>query len=202
VVTVAPELPGALDLVRALTRRGVRVSLGHSTATHAQATAAVAAGATGITHCFNAMSQLTGREPGLVGTALTEPGLVVEVIADGVHVHPASVRALHAARGATGVALVSDCVDGCPGSAALTRDGNVLRLPGGALAGSALSLADAVRHVVAWGVPLDDALAMASTTPAAALGIDAGLRPGARADVVVLDGDLAVRHVLVGGVLQ
>ena len=202
VVTVAPELPGALDLVEALVGRGVRVSLGHSTSSYDEALAAVTAGATGITHCFNAMSQLGGREPGLVGAALSAPGLVVEVIADGVHVHPASVRALHAARGAAGVALVSDCVDGCAGSEALRRDGDVLRLPDGTLAGSALSLADAVRHVVSWGIPLEDALAMASTTPAAALGLDVALRPGARADVVVLDGDLRVRHVLVGGVLQ
>lgn len=200
-VTVAPELPGALDLVRALADRGVRVSLGHSTASYAEGVAAVRAGATGVTHCFNALSPLTGREPGLVGLALTEPGLVVEVIADGVHVHPASVRALVAARGPDGVALVSDCVDGC-GPDALVRDGDVLRLPDGTLAGSALSLSAAVRHVVSWGVPLGDALAMASTTPARALGLDVALQPGAVADVVVLDADLRVRHVLVGGVPQ
>lgn len=200
-VTLAPELPGALDLVRALVDRGVRVSLGHSAATYAEGVAAVRAGATGVTHCFNALSPLTGREPGLVGLALTEPDLVVEVIADGVHVHPASVRALVAARGPQGVALVSDCVDGCAPDG-LLRDGDVLRLPDGTLAGSALALSDAVRHVVSWGVPLDDALAMASTTPARALGLDVALRPGAVADVVVLDADLRVRHVLVAGVLQ
>ncbi|MDP3714466.1 MAG: N-acetylglucosamine-6-phosphate deacetylase [Mycobacteriales bacterium] len=200
-VTVAPELPGALDLVRALADRGVRVSLGHSTATYAEGVAAVRAGATGVTHCFNALSPLTGREPGLVGLALTEPDLVVEVIADGVHVHPASVRALVAARGPQGVALVSDCVDGCAPEG-LVRDGDVLRLADGTLAGSGLSLSDAVRHVVSWGVPLADALAMASTTPARALGLDVALRPGAVADVVVLDADLRVRRVLVAGVLQ
>lgn len=202
VVTLAPELPAALDLVRELVAGGVRVSLGHSTATYLQAVAAVSAGATGITHCFNAMSQLTSREPGLVGAALTEPGLVVEVIADGVHVHPASVGALHAARGATGVALVSDGVDGCAGPDVLRRDADVLRLADGTLAGSALSLADAVRHVVSWGIPLEDALAMASTTPAGTLGLDVALRPGNRADIVVLDPDLRVRHVLVAGVRQ
>ena len=201
-VTVAPELPGALDLVRALAERGVRVSLGHSTATYEQAVEGVEAGATGVTHCFNAMSPLTSREPGLVGAALTLPGLVVEVIADGIHVHPGSVRALHAARGAAGVALVSDCVDGCAPADVLRPDGAVLRLPDGTLAGSALCLADAVRNVVSWGIPLADALAMASTTPASALGLDVSLRPGGRADVVVLDEDLRVRHVLVAGVPQ
>jgi N-acetylglucosamine-6-phosphate deacetylase len=201
-VTVAPELPAALDLVRALVARGVRVSLGHSTATYEQAVAGVDAGATGITHCYNAMSPLTSRAPGLVGAALTLPGLVVEVIADGVHVHPGSVRALHAARGSAGVALVSDCVDGCAAPGVLRPDGHVLRLPDGTLAGSALSLADAVRNVVDWGVPLEEALAMASTTPARALGLDVSLVPGNAADVVVLDADLQVRHVLVAGVLQ
>lgn len=202
VVTVAPELPGATELVRALVARGVHVSLGHSACSCEEAVAAVAAGARGVTHCFNAMSPLTAREPGLVGAALSQPDLVVEVIADGVHVHPASVLALLAARGPEGVALVSDCVDGCAPAGALQRDGDVLRLPDGTLAGSALSLVDAVRHVVSWGVPLEDALAMASTTPARVLALDVGLRPGAPADVLVLDADLRVRHVLVGGVLQ
>ena len=205
VVTLAPELPGALDLVAALVARGVRVSLGHTTTSYDVALAALAAGATGITHCFNAMSQLSAREPGLVGAALSansRPELVVEVIADGVHVHPAAVLALHAARGPAGVALVSDCVDGCAPADSLLRDGSVLRLPDGTLAGSALTLADAVRHVVSWGLPLEDALAMASTTPASALGLDTSLRPGGTADVVVLDADLTVRHVLVAGVLQ
>lgn len=202
VVTLAPDLPGALDLVRALARRGVRVSLGHSTASYDQALAAVSAGASGVTHCFNAMSQLASREPGLVGAAMTLPGVLVEVIADGIHVHPGSVRALYGARGADGVALVSDGVDGCAGSGVLRRDGDVLRLRDGTLAGSALMLSAAVRNVVGWGIPVEAALAMASTTPAGALGLDVSLRAGNRADVVVLDADLQVRHVLVGGVVQ
>lgn len=201
-VTLAPELPGALELIAALVARGVRVSLGHSTASYEEAVRALSAGATGVTHCFNAMSQLSGREPGLVGAALTCPGLIAEVIADGVHVHPGSVLALHAARGSAGVALVSDCVDGCGPSEALLRDGDVLRLPDGTLAGSVLSLVDAVRHVVSWGIPLEDAIAMASTTPARTLDLDVALRPGAPADVVVLDAELRVKYVLVGGVLQ
>lgn len=202
VVTLAPELPGAPELVAALVGRGVRVSLGHSTASFREATLALDAGATGVTHCFNAMSQLSSREPGLVGAALTHPDIVVEVIADGVHVHPAGVLALYAARGATGVALVSDCVDGCAPEGALVRDGDVLRLPDGTLAGSALSLDAAVRNLVTWGVPVEDALVMASVTPARALGLDVALRPGGIADVVVLDADLRVRHTFVAGVLQ
>lgn len=201
-VTVAPDIPGAVELVRALVARGVRVSLGHSTASYDEALQAVAAGASGVTHCFNAMSQLSSREPGLVGAAMTHPDLLVEVIADGVHVHPASVRALYDAKGAAGVALVSDGVDGCAGSDVLQRDGDVLRLPDGTLAGSALPLSAAVRNVVSWGIPLEAALAMASTTPGRALGLDNTLMPGNRADLVVLDEHLQVRHVLVGGVVQ
>lgn len=201
-VTLAPELPGALDLVQALVARGVRVSLGHSATSYDDAVLALTAGATGVTHCFNAMSQLSARDPGLVGAALSWPDLVVEVIADGVHVHRGAVLALLAARGATSVALVSDGVDGCAPAGSLVRDGDVLRLPDGTLAGSALSLVDAVRRLVSWGVPLEQALTMASTTPAAALGLDVSLRPGGPADVVVLDEALDVRHVLVAGVLQ
>jgi N-acetylglucosamine-6-phosphate deacetylase len=202
VVTLAPELPGALDLVRALVARGVRVSLGHTTTSYGTALDAVGAGAGGVTHCFNAMSQLSAREPGLVGAAMTHPELVVEVIADGVHVHPGSVRALYDARGPGGVMLVSDGVDGCAGSEVLYRDGDVLRLPDGTLAGSAADLAAGVRNAVSWGIALDDALAMASTTPARTLGLDVSLSAGNRADVLVLDADLQVRHVLVAGVRQ
>jgi N-acetylglucosamine-6-phosphate deacetylase len=202
IVTVAPDVPGAVELVRALVSRGVRVSLGHSTASYDEAVAAIEAGATGVTHCFNAMSQLSSREPGLVGAAMTHRDLLVEVIADGIHVHPGSVRALYDAKGADGVALVSDGVDGCAGPDVLRRDGSVLRLHDGTLAGSALALSAAVRNVVSWGIPLEAALAMASTTPARSLGIDVALTPGNRADVVVLDEDLQVRHVLVAGVLQ
>jgi N-acetylglucosamine-6-phosphate deacetylase len=202
VVTVAPDVPGAVELVRALVARGIRVSLGHSTASYDEALVAIAAGASAVTHCFNAMSQLSSREPGLVGAAMTHPALLVEVIADGIHVHPASVRALYDAKGADSVALVSDGVDGCAGSEVLRRDGDVLRLHDGTLAGSAIALSAAVRNVVSWGIPLEAALAMASTTPARSLGIDVALSPGNRADVVVLDEDLGVRHVLVAGVVQ
>lgn len=204
-VTLAPELPGALDLVTALCDAGVAVSVGHTTATYEQVRAAVQAGASGITHCYNAMPPLQGRAPGPVGAALDPvgvPGLVVEVIADGVHVHRAAVTALLAARGPRGVALVSDGVDGCgrpDGSPELVRDGTVLRLPDGILAGSALPLLQAVRTLVAWGVPLDDALDAASTTPARTLGVDVSLRPGADADLLVLTPDLRLRAAFVAG---
>ncbi len=201
-VTIAPELEHALDAVRLLVERGVVVSLGHSDASYDEVVRAVAAGARHVTHCFNAMSGVSHRDPGLAGAALDLDGLTsVEVIADGVHVHPAAVRLLHRARGADTVCLVSDGVDGCATEAELVRDGTVLRRPDGTLAGSALRLADAVRNAVGWGVPLEEAARMASTTPARVLGRpDLGvIEPGALADLVVLGPDLAVRHTVVGG---
>lgn len=195
VVTLAPELPGATEVIRAARDAGVVVSLGHSDATFAQAVAAVEAGASHVTHCFNAMSGLHHREPGLVGAALDCAGLTVEVIADGVHVHPAAVRALVASAGASRVCLVSDAVDlGAPGEGAV-------RLADGTLAGSRAGLDAAVRNAVAWGIPLADVLTMASTTPARVAGRpDLGrIAVGAPADLVLLDDALQVVQVLRAG---
>jgi N-acetylglucosamine-6-phosphate deacetylase len=201
-VTVAPELPGATEVIRQLAARGVVASLGHSDAGYDDAVAGFAAGARHVTHAYNAMRGLHHRDPGLLAAALDRPDVTVEVIADGVHVHPSMVRLLWRAVGVRRVCLVSDGVDGDMGHA-LVRDGSVLRRPDGRLAGSAGSLADAVRHVVGWGIPLDDALAMASATPARLLGLDdpGGIAVGAVADLVVLDGELRVRHTVVGGEL-
>lgn len=201
-VTVAPELPGATEVIRQLAARGVVAALGHSDAGYDDALAGFAAGARHVTHAYNAMRGLHHRDPGLLGAALDNPDVTVEVIADGVHVHPSMVRLLWRAAGPQRVCLVSDGVDGDAGDA-LVRDGSVLRRPDGRLAGSAASLGDAVRQVVGWGVPLEDALAMASATPARLLGLDDGgsITVGAVADLVVLDGDLRVRHTVVGGEL-
>ncbi len=206
-VTLAPELPGAPELVRALAADGVLVSLGHTAATAAQARAAVAAGARTVTHVFNAMGPLDHREPGTVGVALTHPDVTVQVIVDGHHVAPEIVRLVFAAaRGRT--VLVTDAV-----AAALLPDGpsvlagvrvevrgGAVRNAAGDLAGSALTLDAAVRGAVAVGVPLAEALAAASEVPARLIGAGDGLRPGARADVVVLDDDLTVHRTHLAGV--
>jgi N-acetylglucosamine-6-phosphate deacetylase len=192
-LTLAPELAGAAAVIARAAGAGVVVALGHSAATYDQARAAVDAGARHVTHCFNAMRPLHHREPGLVGAALDLPDVTVEVIADGVHLHPAAVRLLWRACGPARVCLVSDAVDAVSDR---VRDG---RLADGTLAGSAIGLDQAVRNCVAWGIPLGEALTMASTTPARVLGRDGTLAPGAPADLVALDDDLAVETTWVAG---
>ena len=191
-LTLAPELPGADAVVSRAVAAGVVVALGHSGATYDQAAAAVCLGARHVTHCFNAMSGLHHREPGLVGAALDLPDVTVELIADGVHVHPAAARLVWRAAGPTRVCLVSDAVDlGLPGA-------DAARLADGTLAGSRMGLDQAVRNLVAWGVPLVDALTMAAVTPARVLGLPP-LGVGAPADLVLLTDDLEVAATVVGG---
>jgi N-acetylglucosamine-6-phosphate deacetylase len=208
-VTVAPELPGALDLVRRLVASGVVVSAGHSSASAEQAVAAIDAGVTWVTHLFNAMSPLHHRDPGLVGVALTDERVRVGIIADGLHVHHTAVALAVRAVGGR-LCLVTDAVAalGLPaGRVALgameafaSDDG--VRLADGTLAGSDLSLDGAVRNLVDFaGVSLAVAVAAATSTPAALLGLtDRGVvAPGAMGDLVVLDDDASVVATVVGG---
>jgi N-acetylglucosamine-6-phosphate deacetylase len=201
-VTLAPELPGAFALVDALRARGVAVSAGHTAASEVQAWRAFDRGVRTVTHLHNAMA------PGAAAAALAHPGVVVQVIVDGHHVDGAKVLAAwRAARGR--FALVSDAVaaagmgDGrfTLGGDPVVSEGGVVRGERGRLAGSALTLAQAVRNLHGLGVPLADALAAASTVPARHAGRpDLGrLEPGAPADVVVLDDRLEVARVLLGG---
>lgn len=192
-VTLAPELPGAAEVLARAVEAGVVVAMGHSGASYDEARAAVDAGARHVTHCFNAMRPLHHRDPGLVGAALDLPDVTVEVIADGVHLHPAVVRLIWRTCGATRVCLVSDAVD------VATDRVQDHRLADGTLAGSGIGLDDAVRNLVGWGVPLADALTMASTTPARVLRQEGALVVGAPADLVALDDDLAVETTWVGG---
>jgi N-acetylglucosamine-6-phosphate deacetylase len=192
-VTLAPELPGADAVLARAVEAGVVVALGHSGASYDEARAAVAAGARHVTHCFNAMRPLHHRDPGLVGAALDLPGVTVEVIADGVHLHPAVVRLVWRAVGRDRMCLVSDAVG------LLAAQDAESRLPDGTLAGSGIGLDDAVRNLVAWGVPLEDALTMASTTPGRVIGQHGALVEGAAADLVVLDDDLRLGSTWVGG---
>jgi N-acetylglucosamine-6-phosphate deacetylase len=198
-VTLAPELPGALDVVRTLAGEGIVVAAGHSSATAAETRAAVDAGVRYVTHLFNAMVPLGHREPGLPGVALTDGRVRAGLIADGLHVDPAVVALAARALGDR-LTLVSDAVAALGAPAGRVRlaaqwaeagdDG--VRLPDGTLAGSTLGLDRAVRNLVAFaGVPLADALAAASAAPAAVLGRDdrGVIAPGAVADLVLLDAD-------------
>lgn len=194
-VTLAPEADPGGEVIGALRDRGVVVGLGHSTATYDDARRAADAGATVVTHLFNAMGPLHHREPGLAGAALDDPRLTPSLIADLVHVHPAALRlAVHAKRE---VFLVSDAVAYDAASAS-----EAVRLPDGTLAGTRVLLDQCLRNVVGLGVPLTRAVEMVTAIPAEVLALaDRGrLRAGARADLVALDREtLAVRDVWIGG---
>jgi N-acetylglucosamine-6-phosphate deacetylase len=197
IVTLAPELPGALDVVRGLVDRGVVVSMGHSDATALEAAAGTAAGARWVTHLFNAMAPLHHREPGLAGVALSDDRLRAGVIADGLHLHPTTVAAAWRALRER-LVLVTDAV------AALGTQpaGTGVRLADGTLAGSDLSMDQAIRNLVAYaGCSLREAVDAASAAPAAVLGRDdvGTLRPGARGDVVVLTPAGEVVATVIGG---
>jgi N-acetylglucosamine-6-phosphate deacetylase len=207
-VTLAPELPGALELVELLRRRGVTVACGHSNATADEARAAFSRGARTVTHLFNAMRPFEAREPGLVGAALACEEVAVQVILDGVHLADDTARLVwHAAAGR--VALVTDAVAGTGmgdghyrlGPVEVEISNGVARRQDRVLAGSTLTMIDAVRNLVALGASVEAALAAASEVPARIAGRpDLGrLRPGAVADVVVVDEALELRRVLAGG---
>jgi N-acetylglucosamine-6-phosphate deacetylase len=191
-VTIGAEHRAVPRTVRAITDSGIRVSLGHSAPTSAQAEAAFAAGARLVTHLYNAMGHPTAREPGLVGAALMDSDIRVAVIADLVHVHPTMLQIAFALKSGDGVVLVSDSIawragrfDGRP----VTVRNGAPRLADGRLAGSCLTIPQAIANVVGrCGVPVEVAITAATTTPAAVLGItDRGrIREGLRADLVAL----------------
>ncbi len=200
-VTLAPELPGALELIRLLTERGVVVSAGHSLATFDQARAGFAAGTRYGTHLFNAMAPLAHREPGLPGALLATRGQVVGIIPDGTHVHPGLIKITWAAKRPE-VNLVSDAMAAlgmAPGRYRLNEFEVIVsekdaRLADGTLAGSVLSLDQAVRNLIAFtGCPLAEALATVTSVPADLLGIGkerGRIRPGLIADLALLTADL------------
>jgi N-acetylglucosamine-6-phosphate deacetylase len=208
-VTLAPELPGALELVALLRSRGVTVSCGHSNATAAEAHEAFARGATTVTHLFNAMRPFAAREPGLAGAALACSDVSVQVILDGVHLADDTARLVwNAAAGR--MALVTDAVAGAgigDGSYRLASvdvevtDGVARRDGDSVLAGSTITMLDAVRNLVELGAPVNAALAAATEVPARIAGRnDLGtLEPEARADIVVLDDTLAIERVIADG---
>jgi N-acetylglucosamine-6-phosphate deacetylase len=207
-VTLAPELAGGLELVEALTARGIVVSCGHSDADVATATAAFDRGARAITHLYNAHRRWAPRDPGIGGAALVRPGITVQAIVDHVHLAPeAAYAAFLAARGR--FALVTDAMEAAgqgPGTYRLgrrqveVRDGRA-QLTDGLLAGSVLTMDTAVRNLVGCGASLADAVHAATAAPARLLGRpDLGtLHPGGTADVVVLDDALRVVRTLVAG---
>ncbi|WNH53440.1 N-acetylglucosamine-6-phosphate deacetylase [Stenotrophomonas oahuensis] len=209
-LTLAPErVP--LESIRALVERGVIVAAGHTAATYEEARAGLDAGIRGFTHLYNAMSPLTGREPGAVGAALEDRDSWVGIIADGVHVHPASLRVALAAKPRGKVMLVTDAMP--PVGAddpsyelygeVITAVDGVVRNAAGSLAGSALDMATAVRNAVQQlGLPLEEAARMAARYPAQFLNLDDRLgeiAEGYQADLVLLDDALQVRTTWIAG---
>lgn len=210
-VSLAPELPGALDVIRALAGRGVLVSAAHSMATYDQARAGFDAGIRYGTHLFNAMPALGHRDPGLPGALLADDRVTVGMIVDGIHVHPAMVALAWRVLGPGRLNLVTDAMAAlgmAPGVHRLgdfevTVDESSARLADGTLAGSILALDQALRNLIAFtGCALRDALATVTTTPARALGLahERGrIAPGYVADLVLLTSDLRVRAAMVAG---
>ncbi|GAA3897016.1 N-acetylglucosamine-6-phosphate deacetylase [Microbacterium invictum] len=209
-VTLAPELPGGLDALGRFVDAGVAVAVGHTAATHAQSQAAFDAGATLLTHAFNAMPGIHHRAPGPIVAAMRDERVTLELIADGIHVHP-DVIALAFAGAPGRIALITDAMaaagvgDGryvLGGLAVTVADGTARLDSDGAIAGSTLTQDAALRTAVAACIALPDAVAALSSVPARALGLGdryGSLRPGAAADAVVFDAGLTVIDVWIDG---
>lgn len=207
-VTLAPEVPGAAALVDELVRRDVLPALGHTKADAETASRGFERGVRHATHLYNAMGSFHHREPGAIGAVLGDDRVSCDLICDGIHVHPAAVRAAARAKGER-LLLITDRIDphepgtGALGGAALSADGPVWRLPDGTLAGSRLAMAEAVRNATAFGALTRlAAVAAATLAPARLLGVESErgtLRPGARADLVVLERDGAPAETWLAG---
>lgn len=210
ILTIAPELLGAMPCIDAARKSGMVVGIGHTDATCEQARAAFHHGAHHAIHMYNAMRPFSHRDSGVIGAVLTSPDVTAELIADGVHVDETAMRLLLQVKGAGGVILISDGISatGMPdgnyrlGSFQVTVSGGVCRNAEGKLAGSTLTLDRALRNIVGLGAPLSDALRMLTLNPAKLLGIEhkkGSLGAGADADIVLLDDALNVTQVWTRG---
>jgi N-acetylglucosamine-6-phosphate deacetylase len=210
IVTLAPELPGGLDLVRDLVMAGHRVSLGHSGATYEEAKAAIVAGARHATHLFNRMSSMTSRAPGVVGAVLESNQVSAEIICDGHHVHPALVALAIRTKSISRVMAITDgtAAAGLPvGSRARLGDQTIVTgektalLDNGTLAGSTLTMDGAFRMLVGLGFAPWEASRMCSSTPSEAMSLtDSGaIAAGQRADLVVMDRNFRVKQTYIAG---
>lgn len=212
-VTVAPEQPGGMEFVRAASEAGITVSVGHTTADYETASEAFSNGATHATHLYNGMPPFTHRAPGVIGAAFDHPGTRVELICDGIHIHPSVVRATFQMFGAQRMILISDSLraTGMPdgrypfGGQEIEVHGNRATIADHpeTLAGSVTSLMGCLRQAVAFGIPLADAVRAVSYNPACAIGIDdraGSLDVGKDASMVLLNQeDLSIRAILFKG---
>jgi N-acetylglucosamine-6-phosphate deacetylase len=211
-MTIAPELPGALEIIAALGERGVVASLGHSEASYEQGRTAVRAGARSVTHLFNAMPALHHRHPGLLGAALDVDELQCELICDGVHVDPVATRLALRAKGLGGLRLITDAIaaagmgDGeyrLGNAPVVVRDGRATLAGDDAIAGSTLTMDAALANAVQWlGVTVEEAVTLASANPARLLGLGdhkGAIAAGYDADLAVLDEDLRACSTMMAG---
>jgi N-acetylglucosamine-6-phosphate deacetylase len=210
-VTIAPEMPGAISLIKYLYKQGIIASVGHTNATYVQTQAGIQAGLSHVTHTFNAMRELHHREPGVVGAALTSPELMVEVIADGIHIHPVVLKILTKIKEGEKVVLITDAMRAAGlkegtydlgGQEVIVTKGQA-RLKDETLAGSVLTMDKAVKNMVnKIGIQLPKAIQMASFNPARSIGIDdkkGSLEPGKDADIVILNKNLETELTIVAG---
>ena len=209
-ITLAPEVEGGLDLVRVLNERGWIVSIGHTRANAEVLDAAFEAGARHMTHFMNAMTPLHHRSPGPVGWGLLRDDVSCDVIADGIHLDPLMLKLLLKVKGARGLSLISDAIAAAGkgdgdyqiwGETISVKNGRTSNAAG-SIAGSVITMLDAVRMMLSLGVSEVDAALMASTNPARLLGISdesGSIEEGKRADLVALDEDGNVRLTIVGG---
>ena len=211
ILTIAPEMLGAMPCIDAARKSGLLVGIGHTDATYEQARAAIARGAHHAIHVYNAMRPFSHRDSGVIGAVLTTPEVTAELIADGVHVDETAMKLLLQAKGAAGVILISDGISatGMPdgkyalGSLQVTVSGGICRDQDGRLAGSTLTLDRALRNIVALGASVADAVRMLTLNPARLLGIEfkkGSLRAGADADIVLLDDSLNITRVWTRGI--
>ncbi|MBO7747161.1 N-acetylglucosamine-6-phosphate deacetylase [Paenibacillus sp. MWE-103] len=210
-VTLAPELPGGLEMAGRLRERGIVVAVAHSDATYEEAKAAFRGGASHVTHCFNGMRPIHHRDPGIVVAAMEEAHVSVQAIVDDVHLHPAIVRLLYREKGADRMVLITDALQAMGlgdgeyrfGGHDVTVAQGVATLRDGTLASSTVTMNEALAKTAKAGIPLADAVAMATRTPADVLGLPnkGRLAPGADADLVLLGDDFGVRWTMIGGEL-
>jgi N-acetylglucosamine-6-phosphate deacetylase len=211
IVTIAPEISGAVNFIRWLSEHNIIASAGHSNATYEEVQEGIKAGLTHVTHIFNAMRRFDHREPGTAGAALSSPELIVEMIADGIHLHPVTMKIIVKIKEPEKIILITDAMaatgepDGIYslGGQEVVVANDEARLKNGTLAGSILTLDKAVRNMVdIVGISLIEAIRMVTVNPAKCLGVEnrkGSLEPGKDADIVILDENLRVTTTLVRG---
>ncbi|TCZ80741.1 N-acetylglucosamine-6-phosphate deacetylase [Paenibacillus albiflavus] len=210
-VTIAPELPGGLELISYLKDQGVVIAVAHSDATYEEAKEAFGAGASHVTHCFNGMRPIHHRDPGLIVAAFEEQHVSLQAIVDQVHLHPAILRLMHRIKGPEGMVLITDALQAMGvgdgeylfGGHHVTVSEGIARLADGTLASSTVTMNEALRLTVENGISFTDAVQMASTSPARILGLanKGKIELGCDADFVLLDEKYEVKWTMIRGQL-